>query len=183
MAEGTSEDRVQGLVDLVARWSISQRRRVFGSAAGVVADREATRAAKMVADLNAEELERACGCDDLLVKCAVYPLLCPVLARLLAGGADADGARRGGLSLLHVAAIWDNDRAMRALLNKGADVAAVDELRRTPLHLAAHYGGVAAATLLLHFDADPNAESARGPPAGRSTAAMKPCSPVTSAPF
>ena len=162
----TSEDRVQGLVDLVDRLSIFQRGRVARSAAGVVADREAARAAKMVADLNAEELGRACGCDDLLVKCVVYPLLCPVLARLLAGGADADGARRGGLSLLHVAAIWDNEPAMRALLKKQADVAAVDELRRTPLHLAAHYGGVAAAKLLLDFDAsaDVNAESARGPP-------------------
>ena len=61
---------------------------------------------------------RTLAADDLLVKCAVYPLLCPVLARLLAGGADADGARRGGLSLLHVAAIWDNDRAMRALARR-----------------------------------------------------------------
>ncbi|KAH8076671.1 SET domain-containing protein [Aureococcus anophagefferens] len=157
----TSEDRVQGLVDLVARWSIVQRRRVAGKAAGVVAGREAARAAKMVADLNAEELERACGCDDLLVKCAVYPLLCPVLERLLEKGAKANGARRGGLSLLHVAAIWDNDRAMRALLKKQADVAAVDELRRTPLHLAAHYGGVAAAKLLLDFDA--SADGAEAP--------------------
>ena len=160
----TSEDRVQGLVDLVARLSIFPRGRVARSAAGVDADREATRAAALVADLNAEELERACGCDDLLVKCAVYPLLCPVLERLLEKGAKANGARRGGLSLLHVAAIWDNEPAMRALLKKQADVAAVDELRRTPLHLAAHYGGVAAAKLLLDAGADPNAESARGPP-------------------
>ena len=73
-------------MDLVARLSIVQRERVARSAAGVVAGREAARAAKMVADLNAEELERACGCDDLLVKCAVYPLLCPVLARLTVKG-------------------------------------------------------------------------------------------------
>ena len=53
---------------------------------------------------------------------------------------------------------------MRALLKKQADVTAVDELRRTPLHLAAHYGGVAAAKLLLDASADVNAESARGPP-------------------
>ena len=151
-------------MDLVALLSIFLRRRVAGSAVGVKAEREAARAAKMVADLNAEELERACGCDDLLVKCAVYPLLCPVLERLLEKGAKANGARRGGLSLLHVAAIWDNEPAMRALLNKCADVAAVDELRRTPLHLAAHYGGVAAAKLLLDASADVNAESARGPP-------------------
>ncbi|KAH8045719.1 SET domain-containing protein [Aureococcus anophagefferens] len=157
------EDRVQGLVDLVARWSICQRRRVAGSAVGVVAGREAARAAKMVADLNAEELERACGCDDLLVKCAVYPCCAPCSSGS-SKGAKANGARRGGLSLLHVAAIWDNDA--RALLKKQADVAAVDELRRTPLHLAAHYGGVAAAKLLLDFNAsaDVNAESARGPP-------------------
>ncbi|KAH8054440.1 SET domain-containing protein [Aureococcus anophagefferens] len=133
----TSEDRVQGLVDLVARWSISQRRRVAGSAVGVVAGREAARAAKMVADLNAEELERACGCDDLLVKCAVYPLLCPVLERLLEKGAKANGARRGGLSLLHVAAIWDNEPAMRALLKKQADVAAGPRLKRLKRNRAA----------------------------------------------
>ena len=164
MALTSPEDRVQWLVDLVALLSIFLRRRVAGSAVGVKAEREAARAAKMVADLNAEELERACGCDDLLVKCAVYPLLCPVLARLLEKGAKANGARRGGLSLLHVAAIWDNEPAMRALLKKQADVTAVDELRRTPLHLAAHYGGVAAAKLLLDASADVNAESARGPP-------------------
>ena len=78
------------------------------------------------------------GCD-LVARCAVRAPLAGVLGLLVdALGVDPNAATPGGLSLLHLAAAYDNADAVVALLGRGA-VHAEDARGRTPLDLARAY--------------------------------------------
>lgn len=77
---------------------------------------------------------------------------------LLKRGADANALNRldGATSLLHKAAIFDNDVLLLLLLDHGAAVNALDQLGRTPLHWACIKRNGPAALMLLEHSADPS---------------------------
>ena len=50
---------------------------------------------------------------------------------------------------LHIAAINERVEALDVLLTNGANLDAIDEFKNTPLHLAAKYGSVGAAKMIL----------------------------------
>jgi len=58
---------------------------------------------------------------------------------------------------LHVAALVDNDDAVKLLLEHGAFIDSLDDQGRTPLHVAADSGSFDVAELLLSHAANPNA--------------------------
>lgn len=86
---------------------------------------------------------------------------------LLKSGADVNGARPDGATVLHWAA-YDDDQAMvETLVRAGANANAVNELGIAPLHLACGNGSAPMVELLLKAGANPN-----GGPAGQETPVM-----------
>lgn len=77
---------------------------------------------------------------------------------LLDGGVDANQAREGGLTALHIATGENMLEIVRALLDKGADPNCKQEAGATPLHIAASTpDGLARCQLLVEHKADVNA--------------------------
>lgn len=64
---------------------------------------------------------------------------------------------RSGETALHVACRRDHVRIVRLLVNKGANVNAVNKSGETPLHTAVFAGSMLSARLLLKHGADVNA--------------------------
>ena len=74
-------------------------------------------------------------------------------------GADTNAATKAGLTPLHLAAKYDNERGVDALLRHGAKPLAEDgAYRRTALHFAAAYAGER--TVLRLLDARGGEEAA-----------------------
>ena len=69
-----------------------------------------------------------------------------------------------GFTPLHLAAFFARPRAVRLLLDRGADpgAVAVNEMRVTPLHSAAAAGDRESMRMLLEAGADPNARQQGG---------------------
>jgi hypothetical protein len=77
-------------------------------------------------------------------------------------GADVNGAGKGGMSPLHLAAFKGEREMAGLLLDHGAKVDARDEGGMTPLHAAAFEGKEGTADLLLRRGADPSARDSSG---------------------
>lgn len=99
------------------------------------------------------------------------PLLPPLDAwdRLVAGEADGlpapDASSPDGFTPLHLAVFAHNARAVRALIEAGADLNAISSAtfaQVTPLGTAAAFGVNDAARILLDAGADPNATADHG---------------------
>lgn len=86
-----------------------------------------------------------------------------IVATLLAAGGDVDIRNRcdttGSIdeTALHCAAFWRRDEIANMLIDAGADVNALTDLKSTPLHNAARMGSVNIAKLLLDHGADSDA--------------------------
>lgn len=82
----------------------------------------------------------------------------PIVAALLASGADADAENKAGRTALHIAARTARDtRVIDLLLANGAEVNARDGEEATPLHIAARNNPAAAVSRrLLQAGADPD---------------------------
>lgn len=89
--------------------------------------------------------------ETLLMMAALRGRL-PVMATLIARGAQV---RRPGWTPLHYAASGQEPRAIDLLLAHGAEVDARSPNGSTPLMLAAGYGAIDGAVLLLRRGADP----------------------------
>jgi ankyrin repeat protein len=90
-------------------------------------------------------LHWACGCDHLL---AVNELLSPNESR----GADMEAKARNGLTPLHFASMYGRVAIVRTLLSCGANILAVNNGGRLPIHEAVNRGkSEVAKYLLLHF--------------------------------
>jgi ankyrin repeat protein len=89
-----------------------------------------------------------------------------VVTFLLDGGQQVDGTADDGIDSGHTAlcaAAWYKQESMaRLLLDKGADVNAVNRAGSTPLHAAAWSGSVALTRLFLSRGADPKARAGDG---------------------
>ena len=89
----------------------------------------------------------------------------PAITRLLleSGAPVGAGLKDGGWTPLHVAVARDHVETMKALLDGGADVNAKASADFTPLHVAAWYNRLGAATsVLMQHGADPNAKTEKG---------------------
>ena len=87
------------------------------------------------------------------------------LAGLLDGDADLIGAySEDGYTPLHFAAFFDRGKALRLLLDRGADVGAVskNDMKVQPLHSAVAANSREVAAALLIAGADPNAKQEGG---------------------
>ena len=87
------------------------------------------------------------------------------LTELLDGDADLVGAwSEDGFNPLHLAAFFDRGKAVRLLLDRGADVGAVarNPMKVQPLHSAVAAGSMEVAAALLVAGADPNARQEGG---------------------
>lgn len=87
------------------------------------------------------------------------------LTELLDGDADLIGAHsEDGYTPLHFASFFDQGKAVRLLLDRGADVAAVsrNDLQVQPLHSAVAANSREVAAALLIAGADPNAKQEGG---------------------
>ena len=77
----------------------------------------------------------------------------------------------GGDTPLHLAAGHGHAEAVKLLMDRGADVSAVNQDRQTPLHLAAQFGFKPVVELLLSKNAELNPRDKFGlTPLGRATA-------------
>ncbi len=83
------------------------------------------------------------------------------LALLLDAGCDPDMMLLGGWMPLHAACCLNNPRAVRALLDAGADCDA-EFLTLTPLHYTAIMGNDVITLMLLSADADPDKKTSDG---------------------
>lgn len=71
--------------------------------------------------------------------------------------------RYDGRTMLHAFAAHEDERGVRWLLQHGADVSALDESNRTPLHVAAvRNTGTKTINALLNHNADPSAKDSDG---------------------
>ncbi|MCA8927016.1 MAG: ankyrin repeat domain-containing protein [Alphaproteobacteria bacterium] len=89
----------------------------------------------------------------------------PAITRLLleSGAPVGAGLKDGGWTPLHVAVARDHVETMKALLDGGADVNATASADFTPLHVAAWYNRLGAATsVLMQHGADPDAKTEKG---------------------
>jgi ankyrin repeat protein len=87
------------------------------------------------------------------------------LTELLDGDADLIGAySEDGYTPLHFAAFFDRGKALRLLLDRGADVGAVskNDMKVQPLHSAVAANSREVAAALLIAGADPNAKQEGG---------------------
>ena len=87
------------------------------------------------------------------------------LTELLEGDADLVGAfSEDGYTPLHLAAFFDRGKAVRVLLDRGADVGAVsrNDMAVQPLHSAVAANSRDVAAALLTAGADPNAKQEGG---------------------
>jgi ankyrin repeat protein len=87
------------------------------------------------------------------------------LGELLDGDADLIGAySEDGYTPLHFAAFFDRGKAVRLLLDRGADVGAVskNDMKVQPLHSAVAANSREVAAALLTAGADPNAKQEGG---------------------
>jgi len=76
---------------------------------------------------------------------------------LIARGADPNTARKGGATLVHTAALFNERDVAEALLEAGADVHAKDFADQRPLHRAATFADARFVQLLLDHGAEENA--------------------------
>lgn len=83
------------------------------------------------------------------------------LALLLDAGCDPDMMLMGGCMPLHLACVFGNHRAVRALLEAGADYDA-EYMTNAPLHYAALTGNEVIANMLLSAGADPDKKTSEG---------------------
>ncbi len=67
-----------------------------------------------------------------------------------------------GNSPLHLAVLWERAEAIRALLDRGANIEAINNYSQTPLHVAARWGGVEAIRALLEWGANIEAANDQG---------------------
>jgi len=82
---------------------------------------------------------------------------------LIDEGANVPALNLHGQSPLHLAAIIDNVKVVRILINSGADIDAADPVNRIrPLHNAAKNGCPNVSEFLLKHGADMDAQTARG---------------------
>lgn len=87
------------------------------------------------------------------------------LTELLDGDKDLVGAwSEDGFNPLHLAAFFDRGKAVRLLLDRGADVGAVarNSMQVQPLHSAVAVGSLEVVAALLVAGADPNARQEGG---------------------
>jgi ankyrin repeat protein len=73
----------------------------------------------------------------------------PAAQQFLHRGAEADTKGRDGIGPLHCAAMRNNERVARLLIESGANVEIQDNFKRTPLHWAAYRGAFPVVQLLL----------------------------------
>ncbi len=103
------------------------------------------------ADATAQILEAARNGDASQVRALIEA------DPMLLGERDGDG-----LTPLHHAALGGHSVIAELLLDRGADISAVDAQNRTPLHHAAFEGHAACVTLLLERGSDVTAREFRG---------------------
>ena len=72
-----------------------------------------------------------------------------VLETLIRAGADINAKNKNDWSPLHSTKFNRNDAVVRLLLESGAKVDAIDDMNRTPLHLAAPFGSIGKIVLLF----------------------------------
>ncbi len=85
-----------------------------------------------------------------------------LVEKLLASGAQVNGADQSGVTALHVAAECGWSGVVELLLERGADHGSRTSTGWTPLHGAAAAGQVDCLLTLLENGADPDAEDATG---------------------
>lgn len=82
---------------------------------------------------------------------------------MLLAGADCNGCKDlAGRSVLHLAVAAKALRIVKLLLQRSADLAAIDSDKKTPLHLAAEMGNTQVMSLLLEARAAPDAATPLG---------------------
>lgn len=99
----------------------------------------------------------------LLVNTCYVSLLLVIPMSLLLFSCSKGPDKKQLNALLFSAVSQENDRALRDLLNKGADVNARDEHGCTPLSIAAMKGNLSTVRLLLERGADANVPCDHGP--------------------
>jgi ankyrin repeat protein len=88
-------------------------------------------------------------------------------------GGDVGWTCASGMTLLHYAAMLDNEKVARCLLAHGAKVNAKASLDMTPLLWACKSLSTSLIPVLLEHGADPNAQTNRDPDTGSSYTALK----------
>ncbi|CTQ52959.1 ankyrin repeat protein [Roseibium album] len=148
LADGANIDETDYFVGTALHVAVAQGDEVtagalikFGANIEAVSELRGTRALHMAADFN-----------DL-----------KILALLLDHGADPESRDADGRTPLFQAALRGNTAAAELLLERGADVDAVERsYRLTPLQQAAENGNIATVKLLLQYGAEINVLDSRG---------------------